>query len=97
MKLNCVQYNALRKYQDIIKRAYTEHYYRALPVSDFDRMYEIYQQLGMGSVCRTCGESVLNMLSRLGQAYIIYEETKENKDDNSKKRRKLQDNSGGEV
>ena len=74
ISLNVAQYNKLKKYSSIIKRAKEFHYYSALSRTDFDELLSIYESLFTDKVCKTCGESILNMLSKLGELYIIYEE-----------------------
>lgn len=82
-------YEALQRYEDILRRAYVGHYVYGVTTSAATALFAIYNDLYSASERNVgCTRCVLKVASRLGQEYFAYvppKKTDKEKKSNPKK------------
>ena len=71
-------FEALKPFESHLNRGYFGHYYYALRRNDFNRLVEIYRDLGFSQAMDySCGRCILTLTSTLGRVYFEYKKKME--------------------
>lgn len=94
-------YNNLKPYEAHLQRGFYGRYYYGLRRVDFNRLVEIYRDLGLTQAMDySCGRCILQLTSTLGKAYFEYKQKMEDNPEpvkNTSKRKVGQYNADGEL
>lgn len=91
----------LKPFEAHLNRGYFGRYYYALRRSDFNKLVEIYRDLGFGQAMDySCGRCILTLTSTLGRVYFEYKKKMEENPEpvkNTSKRKVATFNNEGEL
>lgn len=94
-------YENLKPFEAHLNRGYYGRYYYGLRRADFNRLVEIYRDLGLTQAMDySCGRCILQLTSTLGKAYFEYKQKMEDNPEpvkNTSKRKVGQYNADGEL
>ena len=94
-------YEKLQPFESHLNRGYYGRYYYALRRSDFNKLVEIYRDLGFGQAMDySCGRCILTLTSTLGRVYFEYKKKMEENPEpvkNTSKRKVGTFNADGEL
>ena len=94
-------YEKLQPFESHLNRGYYGRYYYALRRSDFNKLVEIYRDLGFGQAMDySCGRCILTLTSTLGKVYFEYKKKMEENPEpvkNTSKRKVAEYNADGEL
>lgn len=94
-------YNNLKPYEAHLQRGFYGRYYYGLRRADFNKLVEIYRDLGLTQAMDySCGRCILQLTCTLGKAYFEYKQKMEDNPEpvkNTSKRKVGQYNADGEL
>ena len=94
-------YEKLQPYEAHLQRGYYGRYYYGLRRTDFNRLVEIYRDLGFSQTMDySCGRCILTLTSTLGRVYFEYKKKMEENPEpvkNTSKRKVVEYNADGEL
>lgn len=83
MKLNCTQYQQLRKYDRFLRTAHYANYITGMSLNTANELKAIYEKITGKPFPKnmSCTRCKLDLCKRLGNLYFTYEEARKQKTD----------------